>query len=141
MGNAREEQTASRCMDRLRKLGQAFNAYAADNDGLYPPAPIWVDALVKYAAKKDPEEQSESVFRCPVISAMRTGEYGYAMNDTLSRIKKGAANLPLIFDSDLMKRNAHSGLESLPNPPRHRNARENFAVFEDGTVGAVTRGK
>jgi hypothetical protein len=138
---AREEQVASRCMDRLRRLGQAFGQYAADHDGMYPPSNLWVDDLVRYAAKKDPNEQSESVFRCPAISAKRTGEYGYAMNDALSSRKQSESNQPLVFDSSEMHRNAHSNPSSLPNPPRHRSGSVNFAVFEDGQVRPAKKGR
>jgi hypothetical protein len=134
---ANEDRVSERCMGRLSKLAQAASVYAADADGRYPPASAWMDALVPYASKKDPENESESVFRCPSISALRTGDYGYAFLSEASGekalTKDGEPRL-LFFDSALMDRNASSGPETLPKPPRHKGTTQNFGVLEDGTI-------
>lgn len=140
LGEGRE---AALCKARLGKLAAALNAYAADNDGKYPPGEIWVDASWRYAAKKDPVNESESVFRCPSISKLRTGEYGYAMfKDEVAKLRaepEAAGSRVLVFDAEVKDRNSLCGFEALPIPPRHNSARENYAALTDGSVKPVQR--
>lgn len=132
------------CMARLRKVGVALQTYAVDHDGCFPPAESWIDASWSLGAKKDPENESESIFRCPTISKKRTGEYGYAFFDDLGLKPRSQLvdpkTTPMVFDSDLMSRNAHSGVESLPKVPRHRSGRSNNVLAADGHAKAVAGG-
>jgi hypothetical protein len=127
------------CMSRLAKVSQAQLLYAEDHAGRLPPAPVWMDVTWTYAASKPPEEDSESVFRCPVISSMREGGYGYALNlmvaeRPLSEFEKPSA-VELVFDSQVLVKNA-AGMpqDFFPAGPRHGEDDLFFIAFLDGKV-------
>lgn len=149
-----EGREGERCQTRLKSLWQGLSLYAEQNDGRLPPAALWVDASWPMMPKQkpndpnskplDPIEESESVFRCPSISKKRTGEYGLAFSIALdgaaTKSMEGYDSMPLVFDSILMGRNAVSGLDTLPKPPRHRMSRFNNVVLGNGSVKAVALG-
>jgi len=139
---ANEGRLDAECQERLFALGRALALYSVDFDDRYPPARTWIDASWVYATKKDPRDESESVYRCPSISMKRTGEYGYAFNEEFDGKRrselKEAGRAVLVFDSTMMERNARSGLESLPKPPRHEKGQANYAAFADGAVHPLT---
>lgn len=127
------------CKERLPKLHKAVELYAADYDETYPIADQWVDLTATYGAKKDPEDESESIFRCAEISMTRTGDYGYAFNAVLSSVKRSSVSdpdgTPMIFDSSNLKRNASGKPEDLlPKPARHNREKNNNAVMVSGKV-------
>lgn len=127
------------CVSRLRSVSQGVLIYAADHDGFLPPAETWVDATWPYAAKKDPEEESESVFRCPAISKLREGGYGYAFNlDLDSKPAKSdfSDSKPMVFDSKALFRNAAGPpVAAYPAPdPRHNGGKANVIAYLDGSV-------
>lgn len=150
MGPGAEARLADLCVDRLGRAAKAQLLYAEDNEGLFPASEAWVDGTWVYGEKSgprgekvDPKDTNESVFRCPSISAMRAGGYGYAFDSRLSRKQATAvaepAEQPLVFDSRVLSRNA-TGLPSdlLPLPLRHRRATTNNAAFADGSVRGVS---
>lgn len=124
------DRVDSLCRSRLEKLGEALALYAADHNGYLPPGDRWVDATWKYGAKKDPKNESESVFRCPTISARRTGEFGYALNEAVAgkKLEDLGSEDALVFDSDDLSRNATQDVARVPNPLRHARGKENYAV-------------
>ncbi len=133
------------CKVRLGKLHQAVEMYSADYDDRYPIADTWVEYTWRYGAKKDPIDQSESIFRCPDISMTRTGDYGYAFNKALSTLRKSSVenpdSTPMIFDSSDLARNANGDPEKLkPTPGRHEDGKEhhhNNAVMASGKVAQM----
>ncbi len=131
-----EGREAQLCQSRLAKVAAGLNLYAADNDDTYPPGVRWVDASWSYAAKEDPAVESESVFRCPAVSKLRTGDYGYALNSDLAGKRRDRIldpkTAPLAFDTSLTNRNASASLDTAPMPPRHRGGRSNYAATVDG---------
>lgn len=153
MGPGGEALLADLCFERISQSAKAQLLYAADNHDAFPVASHWVDATWRYGEKRgpkgekiDPKDTNESVFRCPSISAMRAGGYGYAFDSRLSRAKVAEVDRPskqeMIFDSRLMTRNA-SGLpdDLLPLPLRHRSGTSNNVAFVDGSVRPVSDSK
>ena len=148
MGPGAEARVAQICAERLAQSAKAQLLYAADNNDALPEASFWVDATWAYGEtpnakgeKLDPSQTNESNFRCPSISAMREGGYGYAFNSEV-----GKANLagldpasPLVFDSKLLTRNAN-GLpkDLLPIPLRHKQGTANVVAMIDGSVQMVS---
>lgn len=137
------------CVSRLRTVAEAQLLYAADNDERLPAAEKWVDASWSYAKEKrkaDPEENSESAFRCPTVSARRDGSYGYAFNSGLGGQKTSAIADPdaveLVFDSKDLARNAHGDPRStIPGPEgRHDGGRVNGVGYASGRAGIVPAG-
>jgi hypothetical protein len=129
---------SEKCRSRLASVARALRAYSEDNDGRLPPGSRWVDAVWPYGSKKDPAGESESVFRCPTISKLRTGEYGYALYVAAAGTRlaelETREGVPLVFDSTALDRNAVSDASSLPNPPRHSSGKENFRAMTNGSV-------
>lgn len=135
------------CASRLRTVAEAQLLYAADNDGRLPEAARWVDVSWSYAKQKrktDPEENSESVFRCPTISARRDGSYGYAFNSALDGENTASIADPdaieLVFDSMTLTRNAHGDPKALlPGPEaRHDGGSESVVAFASGRVAKIS---
>lgn len=135
-----EKRFGSICLSRLNTIGKAFELYAADNDGALPPAARWTDATWPYVLKKDPAELTEHAYQCPSIAKLRSGEYGYAMNEELGGRKSDAGTVPLVFDADLLGRNAHGSLEHLALPPRHKEHTENNALLSNLTARPIRTG-
>jgi hypothetical protein len=134
------------CASRLKKVAQAHLLYAADHDGRLAPATVWVDATWSYAKVerlKDPEDDSESVFRCPVISARREGGYGYAFNSALDgedlASVQDAEKTPLAFDATPTERNAFGKPEALmPSPEaRHNGGLANVVAYVSGQTAVL----
>jgi hypothetical protein len=120
------------CISNLKQNCQAALAYAADNDGVGPPA-AWMDVLEPRMKSKD------GTFHCPVAREAERSAYGYAYNVALvSKLlaeTEAKESTPLIFDSMLVARNAVSSPKNLPNPPRHGET--NCVGFADGHAKAV----
>ncbi|MCX7686540.1 MAG: DUF1559 domain-containing protein [Fimbriimonadales bacterium] len=129
---AREKARATACMSNLRQMGSAFAMYAQDHRGQLPPASRWMDAITPYLPRP------ERTLRCPSVPAQ---SFGYAYNSQLSgmnyqnaRVQK--PDVPLVYDSVNLARNATDPVTSLPNPPRHLG-NANHALLVDGTVQSV----
>ncbi len=131
------------CASRLRLVAQASLLYAEQNDQRLPLSASWVDAtwsLAKVKRPKDPEDDSESVFRCPTISTLREGGYGYAFNRELGGeslpIAEALGRVPLVFDSKNVERNANGRIQDLLPAPeaRHDSGRANVIAFASGNV-------
>ena len=93
---------------RLTRLARAFSQYAAEHDGLLPPADSWCDAIQLYAL--DP-----ALFECP---AFPDQEYGYAMNVLADQARMPAdwqerRDLILLFEWRGAERNASAMSDGL----------------------------
>ncbi|HLK16759.1 MAG TPA: hypothetical protein VKT78_18270 [Fimbriimonadaceae bacterium] len=139
----RQARMAARRNDaisRMHNLATAVRAYVADNDDHFPPAEAWMDLIGKY----DPNGRD---FHSPGMNR-RNGfdppDYGIAFmsslsGGTLSTIKNPDSRV-MLFDSTLRGRNATSGLETLPKPPRFGPGETggNILAFVDGHVRRVS---
>ncbi len=133
---ARRAAQSTRCMLNLRQLGTSISLYAADSDGTLPKADRWMDDLAKVGVRK-------RFLRCPSIPAIGGSQFGYAFNEALSAKKlvslKG--NPPVIFDSNLLGKNAASSLDTVPSPGRHSRGKDqgNHILHMDGSVETQIR--
>jgi prepilin-type processing-associated H-X9-DG protein len=137
---ARQSARRTLAMSRMRSVAMATLMYANDTDDRLPIADSWMDALSKYDAHNGD-------FLSPGLdrrNPMGPPDYGIAFMKSLSAAKLAAIANPgehvLIFDSTLMNRNATSGLETVPKPPRFGSAESggNVFAFVDGHVKLTT---
>jgi prepilin-type processing-associated H-X9-DG protein len=111
----------------------ALMLYTVDNGDRLPPAETWVDASWDYA-------MADRIYQDPSIVERKEGEYGFAFFDPVSlidlRTLVNPAGVPLVFQSVLMRRNAHSDLGTLPRIPRSFRGQKglNIIAFCDGHV-------
>ncbi|MDR3690626.1 MAG: hypothetical protein P4L46_14705 [Fimbriimonas sp.] len=128
---ARRSALGNRCLSNMRRLNSAVTEYAADNDGAFPVANRWMDDLSLKSVR--PRQ-----LRCPAVGGVWNRRYGYAFNSELSSKRASALekDVPVIFDSTLVGRNATSGLETLPKPGRHfaGSRAVNHVLMTDGSV-------
>jgi len=128
-GRASARQIA--CTSNLHQLGTVFMMYTADNEGKFPEASAWCDALTRA------EYLSASVvFQCPEAPTLRSG---YAFNENLSGVDiddiPSLAGTVLLFESDVGW-NAAGGPEAMISTPRHPNGY--MIGFVDGHVECVS---
>lgn len=112
---ARNAAGRAMCLSNVKQLAMAQMLYSSDNDDeRFPAAQKWVDLTAKYA-KGDP-------FNCPTVLRQR-GEYGYAMNSTLSNKKSAEVAVPndtvVVFETGTQARNASSDPKMDAPPNRH----------------------
>ena len=126
---ARTDTDGSTCLRNVKELAFAMTSYASDHDDRLPLAQNWTDQIRMYP-------DSNRVFTCPIL---RAGAFGYAMSNAMSHVKQSEIDVPgeawLLFESDILGKNAASGPESLPNPGRHHG--RNVVGFADGHVKGV----
>jgi hypothetical protein len=150
MGPGAEARLSELCIERLGQVAKAQLLYSADHDDMLPPAEVWLDATWTYGEKVGPKgekihpkETNESNFRCPSISALRAGGYGYAFHSELSLMRISEPAKPgeeaLVFDSRLLSRNANGKLsEMLAIPHRHNGATKNNVAYLSGSVKSIS---
>ena len=140
IAGARRAARRTDAMIRIRSLARATRMYASDNDDRLPIATAWMDGVAKY----DPSNRD---FYSPGLERRNPLDppgYGIAFMRSLSANKLASIESPaqrvMIFDSKLMGRNATSGLETVPKPPRFGNADTggNVIGFVDGHARLVT---
>jgi prepilin-type processing-associated H-X9-DG protein len=130
---APQHALAAGCISSLKQTTMGQLMYAADHDDRLPDAERWMDQTTPYV-------KIAECFRCPKVAGQNPDEYGYAMDIRMSG--KHIANVevpgtqPLLFESVLTGRNAHSRLTGFPNPPRHED--RNTFSFVDGHVRMFT---
>ncbi len=94
------------CLSHVKESTLALIMYDSDNDRL-PFANKWMDGITEYT-------HSEVPFHCPFVPPDKNNDYGYAMQSKLGRVPlksiKKPEEEPLIFDSNLLTRNAHSNV-------------------------------
>ncbi|MEX2242242.1 MAG: hypothetical protein WD716_00185 [Fimbriimonadaceae bacterium] len=116
-------------LSNLKMLAIANIMYAYDYDERLPPAEAWMDVLGPYT-------KNEQLFHDPSIKDRKPDEHGLAFFEPLSGIDTRTVldpdKVPLMFQSVLMGRNAHSDLSTLPAVPR--NGKVNYVALLDGHV-------
>ena len=99
--------------------------YAEDWDGHLPLADHWMDDLVPYV-------KSEDIFVDSAFGDVDEGRYGYAFFDPVEGIEivavENAEEVPLVFQSTLSARNAHSDLSTRPKTSEGKRL---FVAFMD----------
>ena len=113
-------------ISNIKQLGVGTLIYAADYDDRLPIADQWVDLLMPYT-------KNENLFRSPEVIKQDPTGYGIAFRKEFSakppKYFDDPARQVLMFDSTILSRNANSGLETLPNPGRHKSRPEPGNVF------------
>ena len=117
------------CISNLKQIALSLTMYTVENDDRFPGRDTWMDATSGYI-------KNDAVLHCPDVMDEASTMYGYAFNGKLSFApipKSGADQVPLVFDSVNLGRNASGGLDSMPNPPRLGGGNIGYA---DGHVKA-----
>ncbi len=130
------------CARNLRSLAAAQAMYAVDNMGSLP-GEEWMDAVLPYL------KEDVGAIGCPVARNKTRDEYGFAMNQAFVgksfAVVAPQTEVPLIFDSTLLARNAVGPLSTLPDPGRHQDAIDdpdrvrwkNNVAFANGSARAT----
>jgi prepilin-type processing-associated H-X9-DG protein len=133
----RQIAARTRCISNIKQLALSATMYTADYDDRFPLRDNWMDSTKEY-------RKGDDMLRCPTFAFDEKAPknlYGYAMNQAISGAKPppNIANVPLIFDSVNLARNASGTLDSLPNPGRHGG--QNVIGYADGHAKAVDPNK
>jgi prepilin-type processing-associated H-X9-DG protein len=118
------------CLSNIKQCITASKMYEADYDDRFPDRDHWMDLLYPYA-------KNEFILHCPRIGSESTGRYGYSFNSWLARHTalrlQSPDEIPQIFDSINLARNASDPFVSFPPPDDHEGGvgRRNVA-FVDG---------
>lgn len=119
------------CLSNAKQMATGSIIYASDFDDRFPLRHRWMDDLRPYV-------RNESLYHCPEVPK---GAYGYAYNAAISGKKSPPddANVPLIYDSQILTRNASDRVRSLPPSGRHpkNNPAKNVIAYADGHAKAV----
>lgn len=130
-GRMTAKRTAS--LSNLKQTALAHEMYVTEYDGFGPSPESWMDQIAPYLLNKN-----ERLF-ASVHETIEDHEYGHAYFRPLGSLKEWAVQnkeeVPLMFDSTDLRRNANGGLELLPDPPRWGEA--NLMAFLDGHVKAI----
>ena len=121
------------CYSRLRQIATTSHVYVSDNDGRFPDAGHWCDALDPYIKTKDVHHCTE----CP------GADYCQAMHDKMSHARLDKIAKPesqiLFFESAARIRNAHGDESLIRRPGLHRN--RSYVAYADGSVRSLWRGE
>lgn len=129
---ARPSHTGHRnyVISNLKQLALATMMYAADYDEHLPPAEKWMDAIYPY-------HKNSQIHHDPTVVDSEQDEYGIAFFDPVSLADLNAianvGDVPMVFQSVLMGKNAHSDLRTLPFVSRNKSP-VNFVALLDGHV-------
>lgn len=123
------------CLSNVKQLALGVLMYAEDHDNRMPDRDSWMDAAQPYlyGGRKEADYPLE---HCPAIKDQTHDPslYGYAFNSPLSRawVEKMASSeqVPMLYDSINLARNASDPFASLPVPGRHEG--RNYIAFADG---------
>lgn len=122
----------------LKLIGQAVLDYAHSHGGRLPDADRWVEEIAPVLSAGSPQ-LLRSFMQDP---AAPTQPYGYAFNRSLSGVNLAAikypANVALVFESALGRRNAADTGASVPSPGRYHGG--SHFVFADGQARWVRSG-
>ena len=127
MAQAKQHARAIICLSNINQLSVAMHRYAADNQGRYPAATNWCDALRASGAPPN-------AFHCPAdLSGSRCS---YAFNTQLGGVEDGKAepDTVMIFESS-GGWNLAGGRDLMLTRPRH--GRSIAVGFADGHVEQV----
>ncbi len=118
-------------LSNMKQLALATMMYTDDNDEHLPPAESWMDVI-------EPYHKNDRIAHDDSIKDRKDDEYGFAFFEPVSCINPWSvvdqAGVPMLFQSVLMGRNAHSDLSTLPSIPR--NGKMNIIAFLDGHAKA-----
>jgi hypothetical protein len=109
------KQGAKRTMviSNVKQNGTALMIYAADWDGLLPPANVWATASKKY-------RKNDDLLRD--ITLPTKSDYGFAFYSPAGMVNPELIEtpelVPLIFQTDVLKMDANGTLSLLPAKPR-----------------------
>lgn len=114
------------CQDQLRRLGHAFQMYAAASEDILPQASTWVDQMRPFLPPGTSLHCNSD-----------TGEgISYAMNSNLGGKKRGQianpSSTPLLYESTLHTSNPAGAGEGWPAPAFHAGG--NMVLYADGSV-------
>lgn len=127
-------------ISNLKQLSLGLVMYAGDYDERFPLVDTWMDATDQYTRGEpvliDPALFEANKPRVP-------GIYGFAFYKPLCALDayyiENQDEVPLVFQSTLLHRNATGGLDTLPNPPRvqpRSEVQKNYVAFLDTHVEA-----
>jgi hypothetical protein len=123
------------CISNVRQSGTALLMYVQDYDERLPAQPAWMDVSWPYM-------KNEALLKCPEVRRSSETGYGYAFNRSLLGKKVGSvpdlSDVPMVYDSSVLDRNACAGPSSLPRPPRHDRQRYNVVIHVDGHALGVS---
>lgn len=125
LAKAKERAQTVVCLNNAKQLGLAVLIYVSDNNGTFPPAETWCDAITTFVG-------SPKVYQCSAKPNLRCG---YAFNEELSGKKAEDVNpqTVMIFESDAGW-NASGGRELLA---QDRHSGLVIIGFADGSVRQV----
>jgi prepilin-type processing-associated H-X9-DG protein len=128
----RTHPSRSECLSHVKQCMIAQLIYSDDYNGRLPPCTSWMDATQEYI-------KNDSIYHCPLIKDAKKDEYGYAMNVAVSSVKTTAYSkpdqVPVLFDSVLLARNACSGFYGFPEFEK----RGTSVGFADGHVKVLSK--
>ena len=139
----RQARVAARRADAVQRMQDVATAtlmYSEEHDDCLPIANDWMDSVSQYVKK-------QVDFHSPGLNdrnPLKEPAYGIAFMAPLSAVKLSSIENPaqraLIFDSTLERRNASSGLDTLPKPPRFGRTETggNVISFVDGHAKLVS---
>jgi len=129
---AKDKAQEINCISNEKQLALAVKMYSDDNNGQFPPAATWCDALTNN------QVAWVNVFKCPAADA--TSRCDYAFNAKLDGLDMSKVNpqTVMIFESDAGW-NANGGPEQMIPHARHKHGREFVVAFADGSVQAVSQ--
>ena len=120
-----------KCVNNEKQLALAIKINSDDNNGHFPPAATWCDAIQPEAGGNN------QLFRCPATDS--TNRCGYAFNAKLGGLDEGKVNQQtvMIFESDAGW-NANGGRELMITTARHNHRRTFIVAFADGSMQQVS---
>jgi hypothetical protein len=121
------------CMNNEKQLALAVKMYSDDNQGQFPPATTWCDAITRYTA-------GSGIFKCPAASSNSRCDYAFNAKLSGMDVSKVDSQTVMIFESDAGW-NASGGEESLAARPRHKHGRNYVVAFVDGHTEAVSQSR
>jgi prepilin-type processing-associated H-X9-DG protein len=128
LARAKERAQTINCVNNMKQLALAVRIYSSDNNGQFPPAAKWCDAVQSSVG-------SPAVFQCPSHPELRCG---YAFNGKLDEKKEGEIDpQTVLFVESQNGWNAAGGPEGL-SAHKHSLRGVNVA-FADGSVRTIPR--
>jgi prepilin-type processing-associated H-X9-DG protein len=125
---ARPFPPRTRCLSNVKSMVMDLIVYSGDYDETLPKAPRWMDTISSYSNTG----VGQSIFHD--VEGVGADDYGYAFRSKASLLDESkvdkTSEFILVFDSNLLGRNAYGEPSSMPNPGRHDGG--NSVGFLDG---------
>ncbi len=133
--SAKVAATRTQALTNVKQSALGLIMYTADNNEFLPPGNQWMDKSTQYVKNQD-------AFKSPAVVKLDASAYGFAFRKEISGIDSFRIIAPnetaMVFDSTITSRNATSGIETLPSPPRYGSV--NMIGFADGHAKAMLEG-